>query len=60
MSHLINVKHTMESLTNINADAYLIGMFEDGSMTPKGKSIDGLISDQISAAFKRKDIKGKL
>ena len=59
MSQLSNVKHSIQLLTRIKADAYSIGIFEDGSLTSRGKSIDDLLNSQVSSAYERGDMKGK-
>lgn len=59
MAHLPTLHHTTDSLDSIKADAISIGIFEDGFLTARGKSIDVLINGQISSATKLGDIKGK-
>ena len=59
MSQLSNVKHSIQLLARIKADAYSIGIFEDGSLTSRGKSIDDLLNGQVSSAYERGDMKGK-
>lgn len=59
MAHLSILQHTIASLDSIKADAIAIGIFKDGSLTARGKSIDVLMNGQISSAAKRGDIKGK-
>ncbi len=59
MAHLSTLQHTTDSLDSIKVDAISIGIFEDGSLTARGKTVDKLINGQISRAAKRGDIKGK-
>ncbi len=59
MAHLPTLNHTTDSLDRIKADAISIGIFEDGSLTSRGKTIDGIINGQISSAFGRGNINGK-
>lgn len=59
MAHLSNVNYSTDSIDSIKADAISIGIFEDGSLTARGKAVDFLLNGQISKAFNRKNIKGK-
>jgi len=59
MAHLSTLNHSQNALASITADALAVGIYEDGSMTKNGKSIDALLSEQISKAHQRGDIKGK-
>jgi len=59
MAHLSKLNHTTDTLIGIKADAVSVGIFEDGSLTARGKTINTLLNGQISLAHKRGDIKGK-
>ena len=59
MAHLSKLNHTTDTLISIKADAVSVGIFEDGSLTARGKTINTLLNGQISLAHKRGDIKGK-
>ena len=59
MAHLSALKHTKNSLDSIKADVLSIGIFEDGTLTNNGSTIDALLNNQISKAHQRGDIKGK-
>ncbi|MAD51800.1 MAG: leucyl aminopeptidase [Candidatus Marinimicrobia bacterium] len=59
MAHLSKLNHTTDALDSIKSDAIAIGLFEDGTLTSRGKSVDKTLNGQISVAYKRNDIKGK-
>jgi len=56
--HISKIIHTVDSLNSIKADAISIGIYEDGSLTDAGHSIDSMVNGQVSAAYRRGDIKG--
>jgi len=59
MAHLSTLQDTTDSLASIKADAISVGIFDDGSLTARGKTVDALINGQITGAFDRGNIKGK-
>ena len=40
MAHLSKLNHTTDALDSIKSDAIAIGLFEDGTLTSRGKSVD--------------------